>query len=60
MRAAVPVKQTSTTAVLATISIGWGRLFEVLVTGMFMMILSGDVNLGVTVSEPMRACLFLL
>jgi hypothetical protein len=36
-RAAVPVKLTSTTAVPATISIGWARFFEALAMGMFIL-----------------------
>jgi hypothetical protein len=38
MRAAVPVKQTSTRLALAMMNIGWVRVFEALASGMFMMI----------------------
>jgi sulfite exporter TauE/SafE len=34
--AAVAVTENTTTAALAMISIGWGRLFVMLLTGMFM------------------------
>jgi hypothetical protein len=37
MRAAVAVRLTSTTALLAMISIGWARFFEALVIGVFML-----------------------